>query len=533
MKRGLLSVLVVAALLVGGAVVAQAHPGPAPATRARQTLAIPATSPVMVCPGPETLVVPAGGVPVAVPGPVVVAGVLSRSGTGSQGYGATFSTLPPLADGGAGQSSAASALTAGQAGVWLGSSTRTAPGGVRLDLTRPPEQAVPGDRQPTVAAAVQASLGRTGDLRGLAATTCGPAGSQAWLVGGGTGTGQRARLVLANPTVSPTVLDIAVHGPDGPVSTPSGQGQVVPAGGVVALFVDALAPGVSELALHLTARSGRFVATLHDTVVRGVTTGGVDDVGPAAAPSRRQVLPGVVYVSPGTAAVRIAVPGRGAAVVRVRLAGPDGVVDLPGGVVTVAAGAVASVPVTGVDDGTYSALVEADVPVVAGAVMSRVEPGGEIAGTPAAVGRTVPPADRAWAASGQALRGAVAIAVPRLPNVSGVGPVSSSMVFSTARGGARFWLREVAADGSVGVARRVSLAAERTEVLALGSTTSAVLVTPPGAPGTGGPLFAALLLQTADASGPMISVVPIRPGPRAQGPAPTVAEDLTIGQSWP
>jgi hypothetical protein len=129
----------------------------------------------------------------------------------------------------------------------------------------------------------------------------------------------------------------------------------------------------------------------------------------------------------------------------------------------------------------------------------------------------------------------VALAVPTVPTVSGIGPVSASLVFSTAQGSARFALREVGVDGSVGAPRNLTLDAEHTAVVPLRTSTAAVLVTPPGTPGTGGPLYASMMLQTSDTAGPMISVVPVQPGPRPVGAAPVVAEDpaLLTGQSSP
>jgi len=109
-----------------------------------------------------------------------------------------------------------------------------------------------------------------------------------------------------------------VLGPDGPVGTPSGEGVVVPSGGRVAVLLDAVAPNLSALAVHVEARTGRVAATLHDELVRGLTPGGTDGVTPAQAPARRQVVPGVVVISrdqpddpaaAGATALRVAVLG--------------------------------------------------------------------------------------------------------------------------------------------------------------------------------------------------------------------------------
>ena len=66
-------------------------------------------------------------------------------------------------------------------------------------------------------------------------------------------------------------------------------------------------------------------------------------------------------------------------------------------------------------------------------------------------------------------------------------------------------------------------------MVALAAGTVAVLVAPPGAAGTGGPAYASLLLQASDRSGPMLSVVPLRPGPSGPPAAPRVVNDPALG----
>ena len=172
-----------------------------------------------------------------------------------------------------------------------------AAGAVRFDLTR--------GETTTAGAATQATSATSGDLRGLAAIACEPALADSWLVGGGTGTGERTRLLLANPTPAAALVDVVVHGEDGRVDAPQGEGVVVPSGQQVALYVDALAPDAGPVAVNVTARSGRVVAVLHHTRMLGITPGGVDDVGPAAPPGTDQVVQGVVVAPPGSARVRV------------------------------------------------------------------------------------------------------------------------------------------------------------------------------------------------------------------------------------
>ena len=225
------------------------------------------------------------------------------------------------------------------------------------------ESPTTGAAVPPLLAGVQSTLATGGDLRGLTTTTCAAAAADTWLVGGATTTGHRLRLLLANPAGTPATVDVAVHGPDGRVRAPSGDGVDVPAGGSKAVFVDALAPDLPAVAVHVSARAGRVQATLHSSVLRGLVPGGTDDVPPAAPPARRQVVPGSPTSRPracppggarpgeagrrigeaeardgeptrrtterrrrraGRDRGRVAVPGAEEAVVRIKLLGPGG-----------------------------------------------------------------------------------------------------------------------------------------------------------------------------------------------------------------
>jgi hypothetical protein len=212
------------------------------------------------------------------------------------------------------------------------------------------------------------------------AGACAGETSDAWLVGGGSAPGRRVRLLLANPTPAAALVDVLVAGPSGAVDAPAGRGLVVAPGRVRAVQVDALAPNLVRMAVHVVARRGRVAVLLHDSYLRGATPAGADDVPAAAAASRHAVVPGLVVpaVPAGgrtSAAVRLVAPGRDDAVVHLHLSGPASDVQLPGaGVVIVPAGGVVDVPLTGLAPGAYAALADADVPIVAGAVVAATGP---------------------------------------------------------------------------------------------------------------------------------------------------------------
>ncbi len=542
-RSAIAAVLLVAAAVAGTAA-AQTVSAESVPEREVRTLPVSTSVPVTTCPGPQTLLAPPGARPVAPPGPVVVSAVATGQ--------ATLGGLVPPRAGQPPEPADPQPLTSGSTRVGDGSTPvrlltqrRTAAGAVRFDVAR----TRPGVAAPA-SSGVQATLGVSGDLRGLAATGCGPAVAQSWLVGGGTGDGERSRLVLTNPTPSPALLDVLVHGPDGVVKAPSGEGIVVAAGDQEVLFVDALAPGLDQVAVQVSARTGRVVASMQHSRILGFTPAGVDDVTASTPPATTQLVPGVVLKAPGRAVVRVVAPGPDEAVVRVSLIGvasatPDDAAvdtrparpqDTPATsgpaapvVVNVPGRAVRDVPLTGIPDGTYVAVVSSDVPVAAGAVSTLTLPGGELAGTPQALGRTVPPTDLAWAPSAAPLRGAVAVAVAQFSGAAT--PVTASLVLAAPTGAARVELRQVSVAARAGRASALDLADGQVAVVDLSAGTAAVLLATAGEV-TGEPdgrLVAALLLRGADDAGPLLSVVPLQPGRASTGTAPQVVEDPQLG----
>jgi hypothetical protein len=195
------------------------------------------------------------------------------------------------------------------------------------------------------------------------------------------------------------------------------------------------------------ASGGQVVAYLQESIVRGLDAGGVDLLGGGVAPSTHLVIPGVrvldaIGVSKALAlsdwddvipAVRVAVPGAKDAKVQVSLvpqdAGAHGLafeMDVSSGKVSelgldssadTDSGAVA------IADGTYSVVIDADQPVVAGVrISTAVDPA---AGDPAAVAQsdsTAPPSDFAWFAPAAALDRDTAVTIAPGPS-----PVLSAM----------------------------------------------------------------------------------------------------------
>jgi hypothetical protein len=496
-------------------------------------------SETVVCPGPETLTVPEGGRPVRPPGPVVVGALAAPVSGAAEDRDAPVVNSASLSDLD-GRGSVDLPLISRGAGLLV--SPREGAGAVRL-LSRGEPGTGDATEAPLVAA-TQLTLARTGELRGLVGSGCAVPSADQWLVGGGTVIGRRARLLLANPTAAAVTVDVTVHGPSGHVEAAAGDSVVVAPGRQRALFLDALAPDQQTVAVHVRTHGGRVAALLHDSLLRGVVAGGVDDVVAGSAPALRQLVPGLSVKfpsggsvrspelprdprAPGANAVRVVVPGQQDAVVRVRLSGPEGENLLPGGgVVTVRAGASVDVPLTGVPEGVYTAVVESDVPVVAGAFVGRA-----LAGSERALGAAPPPgtpaAEFAWAPSAGSVDGSAAVALP-VPTARGrAGPVQPSALLTlmAPRGGARVGVFGWGPGGQGEKVLRIDVRAGCTVTVPVrqGMAGLSLEVEP------GSQVVGAVVLTVGDTAGELVSVLGIRPDRPGGAHPPEVVQDPALG----
>lgn len=478
--------------------------------------ALPAarTVPALACSGPETLVVPDGGTAVDPGAGVLVTALLASGDEATAELAARGGASPVIRKL---SEQVPDADVAIHAGTVLGLRTRsagTAIGGLSTWKLGPMVLTGSGQGSASVPelAAVQSSLAATGDLRGLAAERCDPTAAQTWLVGGGTRVGERLRLVLSNPTAATAVADVSVLSEKGRLEAPSGIGVVVPAGGQKPLFVDALAPGQERVTVHVEARSGQVLARMHDSLLRGLVAGGVDVVSASADPAKKQVIPGISLVdgysrtaadstAPGSTSVRVAVPGGEDAVVRVRLLSSVGEVELPGtSVVTVPAGQVRDVAIAGVPSGTYSAVVESDVPVVAGAQIGR----------PSAPGRQA--TEFAWAPAVPAIeQGGYTVLPP--------GTRSAVSLAAPDRAGS-VTVTPLDADGHQLDPIEVAMKAHTASAFALDEEAAAFRLSSP----QGGPVAASVVATATGVSGTAITVLGVQHADAGDTPAVAVAD---------
>ncbi len=365
-----------------------------------------------------------------------------------------------------------------------------------------------GGEVPQGAGAVVVQAG-DGDLTGLAAATCQTPSNELWLTGASTAIGRTAVLSLSNSSPSPATVSLELFSSQGPVQTAGGKGLVVAPGTVRQVVLAGLAPDQDLLSVQVKSTGGAVGAAIQQSVLRGLTPGGVDYIAPVQAPATELGIAGVRVQDPAAAtkiyeqdgyadastALLVTVPGARDAVVEVKAYGPKGQVALPdGGVFTALAGSVTPLELKGLPEGDYSVSISSDESVAATVRMvNSTKPGDAV--------------DVAFAPSTDRLGSSQLMAVPA--------DVASSLVFTAPSGAATLRLVPIAEDGTLGKAKDLDLKAGTTLSVdpreTLGGQTAAVLVSVAGAP-----TFGSQLLSTEDSAD--IAVLPI-PGATSGGGA--------------
>lgn len=359
--------------------------------------------------------------------------------------------------------------------------------------------------QQSTAGAVRSYVAGDGDLAGLAAASCQAPASGQWLTGASTTVGSTALLTLANPSATPSTVDLELFGAKGRIEAGNSRGIVIAPGESTSIVLAGMAAGEKSLSVQVTSTGAPVTADIQQSILRGLTPGGVDFIEPAAAPAERQVVPGVQIQDAkkqkalssqkghgdAVPTLSLTVPGTADQQVKVRLVGAKGGVPLPSdGQYTAAAGSTTSVPLTGVPAGTYTAIVDAAEPVTASVRMTK--------GT-----QPKKRTDAAWAGAAERLGSEHLVTVPER--------AASQLVFSAPDGQASVELRPIDSHGAVGKAVNVRVAPGQTamrKIDSLGKDVVAVTVSASGDPVYGS------LLATQGAEG--ISSVPLPPAP--QGP---------------
>ena len=315
-----------------------------------------------------------------------------------------------------------------------------------------------GNQQAT-AGAVTSYTATDGDLQGAAAAGCQAPANDLWLVGANTSLGRTAVLHLSNASSTPATVSLDLYGAAGQIQAPGSRGLLVAPGTTRSIVLAGIAPDQDKLSVRARSAGGPVTAIIQQSVLRGLTPGGVDFIVPGAAPATRQVMSGVDIQDPASArtltakqgfadaaaALQIAVPGPADAVVEIKLYGRDGQKALPGGgVVTAKGGSVTEVSLAGVPAGQYTVAASSDVSFTAA---SRVTRG--LTSTSAT--------DFAWSPSAARLGSQHVVTVPR----SG----DRYLVLGVPEGRAKITYTPITADGKVRAAATADIAGGTTALI--------------------------------------------------------------------
>ncbi|TDK26801.1 hypothetical protein E2F48_06425 [Arthrobacter crusticola] len=373
-------------------------------------------------------------------------------------------------------------------------------------------RAEPLGAQTPVAGAMFSYTARDGDLRGLAAAPCQAPSNDLWILGADTTVGSTSVLLLSNPTQTPATVDLELTGAEGPVEASGGTGLLVPPGQTRQLVLGGLAAGQEQLAVRVRSTGGRITAFVQQSVLRGLTPGGVELLTPTAGPADTQVLPGVAIQDAATArrireqkgyegaapALQVLVPGTSDAVLDVVVLGPDGELTLDGGgVVTARAGALTTLPLDELPEGNYTVAISADVPVSAAVRVSRGTGPGK-------------PVDQG-----------LAVAAARIGGDSSVvfaDGTDASLVFGSPSGRSEVSVTGIRADGTLGTPKIFNLAGGTSVAVTASDLMKGAAAAVISA--TGDPVYGAQVNTLSDAAGISVSAVP--PGATGRESIPIV-----------
>ncbi len=344
-----------------------------------------------------------------------------------------------------------------------------------------------GNEQASLAANLSYSA-TDGDLRGLASTQCQPPGNDAWLLGANTSVGRTAVLNVSNASETPATVNLDLFGSEGQIQAPGARGLLVAPGTTRSVNLAGLAPGESQLAVHVRSTGGPVASTIQQSVLRGIAPGGVEYLSPGSAPSNLQVMSGVDIQDPAAVkalagksgfadavpALQIAVPGSTDAVVQVSLYGANGERKIPnGGVFTVKGGTVSTLNLDGVPAGSYTVRASSDVSFLASARVTRGSKAEE-------------PTDFAWSPSSARLGSQHLVAVPR--------EGQRSLSFGVPEGRGTVSYAPVTADGKVGKTVDVDMSGGTTSLIGLPDKSGGSAVVGYVVSASGDPVYGALVL---------------------------------------
>ncbi|GAB3578547.1 DUF5719 family protein [Calidifontibacter terrae] len=368
--------------------------------------------------------------------------------------------------------------------------TRSAPDPVTID--KPVSAVLTGTgRSALGVTATQFAIDTDKTVAGLAMQACQSPVNDAWVPLGGNQVGRLDRVVLTNPSSSAITVDAVVVGRQGPVAGKGGSDVVVGPHDRRVISIGDFDTDLTDAMLHVTSIGGPVAVTVADVLMVGERRAGESLAGPIAPPSKDQTIPAFAVVA-GAPDVRVAVPGRDDATVRVQA------IDASGNVVAdevrdLTAGTSSAVPLTGAGRGTYSVRVTADAPVVAAGL---------------AVTGSTGTTDLAWASASDPITALGGLALPTLPS-----DLSAELVIAPNDRAQRV---EVVTGATT---QTITVPADRPVKLDV-TDSSAIWITPR----SGGPTHAGVVVSGRSKDGDLLEILPVEPVVNA-----ATVRDVTAG----
>lgn len=200
-----------------------------------------------------------------------------------------------------------------------------------------------------------------------------------WFVGAGAATVTHDTvLTLGNPRSGQAVVDVDVHGKDGPVEGPGLHGLTIPAGGTKVVDLGKAAPSVGDVAVNVVATRGLVAVSAVDRFAPGVVGKAVQEWLPGQSLPAKVVTMAGLPAKPDHATLVVANPRQVEAIVSVEVVGATGTFtpkDTP--TLTVPPGAVATLSIRSAFDGDPLAVQVRSAQPVTAAV--RTVTGGDVA----------------------------------------------------------------------------------------------------------------------------------------------------------
>lgn len=240
--------------------------------------------------------------------------------------------------------------------------------------------------EPLAAAQVQAVS--TESLSGAVASSCAEPLNEQWLIGGATSLGVSTTLSLGNPGTVPATVLIGVYDESGPVDAVQTAGVLVAPGTDQTVSLNGYAPERERLAVRVVSTGAPVTASMGVGQTEGISPFAVSSVDRQVEPATALVIPGVLNRSdhghgPSDSGENDDTP------VVVRALAPAGeegsahvrAVDAHGkstdlGDIELAASAVGELSIPRWPEDAQAVIVEADVPIIAGALGSVTDSDG-------------------------------------------------------------------------------------------------------------------------------------------------------------